>query len=111
MAMIARVKGEYHPETVPSSVQNKNGVAWPSTLKSVLLALYTVPLGEPVPEPEAGGIVITSDCGCPEAMYVVDRPLVLSENHHGPDGLVDIPQGFTRLASVKDPTALMSEVR
>jgi len=80
-------------------------------LKVVLLALYTVPLGEPVPVPEAGGIVITSDCGCPEAMYVEDRPLLLSENHHGPAGLADMPQGFTRFASWKEPTALMSEVR
>src|ERR1700758_1619002 len=56
-------------------------------------------------------MVTTSDCGTPALLYRVDSPVPLSETHHGPEGLIDSPHGFTRWASMLAAAAGISDVK
>src|SRR5664280_3742597 len=95
---------------VPSSPAKRKCAGVPRILKSVV-PLKTCPVGVPVSTPFPEGMVTTSACGVPAALYRVESPVPLSEIHQGPVGLKDIPQALTRLASVLTLMLTMSEVR
>src|SRR5437868_14795702 len=101
MACVGSTPG-FHPLRVPSSVakMNKAGAEAPSfeTLKS-LEPLKTIPVGEPVPLPEAVGIATSKGTFDPSALYRVDSPVTLSLTQKGEPGPKVSPQALTRCAS------------
>src|SRR5262249_7615462 len=97
------------PLRVPSSVANMNklepDVAPFDTRKPLPDSLNTFPSGAavvPAGEPGGRGMVTTNGLVtvAPEITYTLAKPVPLSEIQKGPVGLAEMPQGFTRLASV-----------
>jgi len=78
-------------DMVPSRVANA---------KLLLVGFKAVPVGLPVPEPAAGGIVTAKPAMVPLASYKVDSPVTWSFTHHSFSTRVDFagrdrPHGFT----------------
>src|SRR5256885_2579042 len=109
MAWVRSTPG-LQPEMVPSSVEKMNAAtpeAVPLDTVKPVPPLNTMPLGvEMVPagEPAGAGTVTTSGVIAPAPLYSVDRPVPLSEIHHGPVALGIRPQALTRLGSVTAAT-------
>src|SRR5262245_26162060 len=78
-------------------------------VKSVV-GLKITPVGRPPPvASDAEGILTTSVCGSPVALYTVAVPVPLLATHKRPVGPNAIPQGFTRCGSITGaPSALLS---
>ena len=92
---------EFHPEIVPSSVQNMKDAALPAaTLKDVALPLNSTPVTAPEELlPGGPGIDTTSAFGVPVPSYNVDVPVPLLPIQNGLVPLNPLPQAFTRFLS------------
>src|SRR5215510_11296837 len=87
---------------VPSSVTNRKNAfefGFLGSTRNAVVALKTAPVGAEVPLPSGVGIVTTSDCGTPAALYKVVSPVPLSETHQGLPLARATPHAFTRLGS------------
>src|SRR5438445_3093509 len=85
------------PETVPSSLTNRNKSALND---AAALLLNTWPVGLPAPgiETVRPSLVVAWVSGL--TLYSADTPVPLAEIQNGPVGLNDRPQPLTRAASV-----------
>lgn len=101
LAAVASTPG-FQPEIVPSSVTNRKRAGFPGAREKLVPPLNKVPVGVPVllTLGFAGGMVTTSDSVAPVPSYSVERPVPLSEIHHGLPELLNRPHGLTRLMSV-----------
>src|SRR6266568_4385375 len=103
MTALVRLTAGFQPEIVPSSVSNRNRAGpdkVPAVTVNPLVALKTVPVGVPGPEPEAGGMVNTrgepGGNGWPWPLYSVENPVKLSETQKGLVELKEMPHGLRR---------------
>src|SRR5436305_11103908 len=99
-----------HPVIVPSSLEKMK-----MSLLNLPVPLNTCPVGADTPPPGAG-MVTTSPCFAPVALYSVVTPLPLSEIQNGepvacPLVPKEIPHGLTSCGSVLAASPGMSDTR
>src|SRR2546427_678230 len=102
-----------NPEIVPSSAAKiKRAGLVPALLVTTkpVPPLNTTPVGVPC-WPPAPGTVNTAWMAPLPTLYSVERPVPLSEIHHGDVGLETSPQALTRLGSTRAAGTAPSETR
>src|ERR1700722_12131665 len=111
---ITALSPEDHPEIVPSIEQNRNagedlsGSA-NSPAGTMFGSIYTVPVGEPVPVPLAGGMVTWKLIASPADVTTSSSPVpVVLIQKSGP---IETPHGFTKLWLIVGASTAPFEIR
>ena len=102
-----------NPEMVPSSpakMKRAGLVPTPLVTTKPVPPLRTWPVGAPC-WPIAPGTVTTMGMVPVPTLYSVERPVPVSEIHHGDVALRDTPQALTRLGSTRAACPAWSEIR
>src|SRR5580658_363007 len=101
----------FHPEIVPSRVQNRKFALVPLGKRNAVVPLETCPVGEPtvrvldLPAGMLGFVEVMEMVGdAPAVLYTVAMPVPVSLIHKGLVALVAMPKGLIRLGSVRSAT-------